>query len=229
MERLAAASRYPGCHSVTAYTGLRWGEVTGIRLRNVDLKRRRVLIEENAVEVNGHVQVGTPKTARRRAVVYPAFLDKAGARRRRGRRPTICSGQLGVWGIPSAGQRRLGWFAGAVKRIRAEDAKAATEAKERGGSAADHAARDLTTCATRPLRSRSVPGRTSRPFQRLPGHASAAMTLDTYAELFEDDLDRSRWPSTVSGRRHWGRRRSLECEMGATTFALNSIGLPLAC
>lgn len=32
----------------TAYTGLRWGEVTGVRVRNVDLKRRRVLIEENA-------------------------------------------------------------------------------------------------------------------------------------------------------------------------------------
>lgn len=25
--------------------------------------------------------------------------------------------------------------------------------------------------------------------QRMLGHASAAMTLDTYAELFEDDLD----------------------------------------
>lgn len=36
-----------------------------------------MLIEENAVEVNGHVQVGTPKTHERRAVVYPAFLDKS--------------------------------------------------------------------------------------------------------------------------------------------------------
>lgn len=77
VERLAEASRYPDVIRFTACTGLRWGEVTGIRIRNVDLKRRRVLIEENAVEVNGHVQVRTPKTHERRAVVYPAFLDKS--------------------------------------------------------------------------------------------------------------------------------------------------------
>ena len=28
------------------------------------------------------------------------------------------------------------------------------------------------------------------------GHASAAMTLDVYADLFDDDLDAVRWRST---------------------------------
>ncbi|WP_424436681.1 hypothetical protein [Microbacterium sp.] len=32
-------------------------------------------------------------------------------------------------------------------------------------------------------------GLAAQAVQRMLGHASAAMTLDTYAELFEDDLD----------------------------------------
>ena len=30
------------------------------------------------------------------------------------------------------------------------------------------------------------------------GHASAAMTLDTYSDLFDDDLDGVSWPSMTS-------------------------------
>lgn len=71
----AAASRYPDVVRFTSYTGLRWGEVTGIRVKNVDLERRRVLIEENAVEVNGHVQVGTPKTLDTYAELFEDDLD----------------------------------------------------------------------------------------------------------------------------------------------------------
>jgi hypothetical protein len=32
-------------------------------------------------------------------------------------------------------------------------------------------------------------GANPKAVQRMHGHASAAMTLDTYADLFEDDLD----------------------------------------
>ncbi len=83
-----------------------------------------------------------------------------------------------------------GWFAGAVKRIRAEDAKAAAEAKARGEETPPimprmtphdlrHTAASLAISA----------GANVKAVQRMLGHASAAMTLDTYAELFEDDLD----------------------------------------
>ena len=190
VERLAAASRYPDVIRFTAYTGLRWGEVTGIRLRNVDLKRRRVLIEENAVEVNGHVQVGTPKTHERRAVVYPAFLDKAVRAAAKGKASDDLLWPAEFGGYLRPGNAVSGWFAGAVKRIRAEDAKAATEAKERGEEVPPimprvtphdlrHTAASLAISA----------GANVKAVQRMLGHASAAMTLDTYAELFEDDLD----------------------------------------
>ena len=36
------------------YTGLRWGEVAALRVKRVDLLRRRLTIAENVVEVNGH-------------------------------------------------------------------------------------------------------------------------------------------------------------------------------
>jgi hypothetical protein len=35
-----------------------------------------------------------------------------------------------------------------------------------------------------------MPGANVKAVQRMLGHASAAMTLDRYADLFDDDLDR---------------------------------------
>ena len=62
---------------VLAYTGLRWGEATGLRVGSVDIKRRRFLVDENAVMVGSHVHVGSPKSHEQRSVPYPAFLDSS--------------------------------------------------------------------------------------------------------------------------------------------------------
>lgn len=77
-----------------------------------------------------------------------------------------------------------------MKRICAEDTEAAAEAKERREEVPPimprvtphdlrHTAASLAISA----------GANVKAVQRMLGHASAAMTLDTYAELFEDDLD----------------------------------------
>lgn len=58
-----------------AYTGLRWGEATALRIRDVNTVRRRLKAHENAVSVSGIIHVGTPKTRQARAVPYPAFLN----------------------------------------------------------------------------------------------------------------------------------------------------------
>jgi len=75
VDSLARAS---GAHAplirVLAYTGLRWGEVSGLRVGDVDLERRRLSVSVNAVLVGGKVVVGTPKTHKRRVVPFPAFL-----------------------------------------------------------------------------------------------------------------------------------------------------------
>ena len=75
VEALAQASRYPTLVRFLAYTGLRWGEVTALRVRNVDTVKRRLLIREAVAEVNGKHILGSVKNHERRIVAYPDFID----------------------------------------------------------------------------------------------------------------------------------------------------------
>ncbi|MGO4276924.1 tyrosine-type recombinase/integrase, partial [Paenibacillus sp. TAF58] len=75
VEHLARQSGHHATLIYTlAYTGVRWGEAVGLRVQAVDLARRRMVIEENAVNVGGTIVVGSPKTHERRSVSYPQFL-----------------------------------------------------------------------------------------------------------------------------------------------------------
>ena len=74
---LAVESKNPELVVFLAYTGLRWGEATGLRVKHVDLGRRRVNVEENAVEVGSRIKIGTPKTHESGQFSYPALLDAA--------------------------------------------------------------------------------------------------------------------------------------------------------
>jgi integrase len=58
-----------------AYTGLRWGEVTALRVSNLDSLRRRINVTRNAVMVGGTIHEGTPKSHDSRSVPFPAFLS----------------------------------------------------------------------------------------------------------------------------------------------------------
>lgn len=116
------------------YTGLRWGEATGLRVADVDVSRRRLNISSNAVIVNGHVIVGTPKTHERRTVVCPAFLDPAMARAITHKRPAERLFLAESGGHLRPGKSQSGWFAGACKRAQLEDVSDAAEARVRGES-----------------------------------------------------------------------------------------------
>lgn len=74
VAELAAIVKHPDLVVFLAYTGLRWGEATALRIRHVDTVRRRLRVEENAVEVGSQVIIGTPKTHEKRTVPYPMFL-----------------------------------------------------------------------------------------------------------------------------------------------------------
>ncbi|MEA5155753.1 site-specific integrase [Raineyella sp.] len=191
VERLAQESRYPDVVRFVAYTGLRWGEMAGLRVRHVDRARRRISVEENAVFVGGRVRVGTPKTHERRTVPYPPFLDEAIERATAHRGADDL-----VWpadddgGYLSSGKSGTGWFAGAVKRVVTADMAAVDAARAAGQPEPPvtpyvtphdlrHTAASLAISA----------GANVKAVQRMLGHASAAMTLDTYADLFDDDLD----------------------------------------
>lgn len=174
VKLLAAESKYPNFVEFLTYTGLRWGEATGIRIAHVDRARRRVEIAENAVSVNGHIIVGTPKTHERRTVVYPEFLDDAVESAFKGKKRDALLWGDGIDHL-RPGNAVSGWFTYAVKRAQAKD----PEFPRVTPHDLRHTAASLAISA----------GANVKALQHMLGHASAAMTLDRYADLFEDDLD----------------------------------------
>ncbi|WP_368664935.1 tyrosine-type recombinase/integrase [Mycobacterium sp. E3298] len=166
----AASGEYEGLLLALAYTGLRWGEVVGLRVRDLDMLRRRVTIAENAVQTGRDVYVGTPKAHKRRTVPIPQFLLPHLARQceEKDRDDLLWSGSCGQH------LRRphptSGWFAKAVAK---SGVPRTTPHDLR------HTAASLAVSA----------GANVKAVQKMLGHASAAMTLDIYADLFDDDLE----------------------------------------
>ena len=124
--------------------------------------------------VGSKIIVGTPKTHGQRSVPYPAFLALPIAASCEGKtRDSVVFGDgVDDMRLPNS---RDGWFAAAVKRVRAadKDFPKVTPHELR------HTAASLAVSA----------GANVKALQRMLGHASAAMTLDTCADLFDDDLD----------------------------------------
>jgi integrase len=60
--------------TLMAYTGLRWGEVSALRVRDVDLARRRLDVRRAFTEVEGRLVEGTPKSHQRRSVPLPRLI-----------------------------------------------------------------------------------------------------------------------------------------------------------
>jgi len=155
---------------VLAYCGIRWGEAIGLRVKHLDLLRKRLTVVDNAVQVNMEMHVGTPKSDKHRTVPVPGFvvLELAKQCEGKGRENLVFPGKDGDY------LRRpvsfTGWFIKAVERagvprLTPHDLR--------------HTAASLAVSA----------GVNVKALQRMLGHASAAMTLDTYADLFDDDLD----------------------------------------
>ena len=157
------------------YTGLRWGEATALRVRDVDLDRRRLRVIENAVRVNGHILVGTPKTHHTRVVPIPPFLSTEIAALMEGQAESalVFSSKGAYLQQPTA---KGGWYVAAVKRAQAADPTFPRPTIHD----LRHTAASLAVSA----------GANVKAVQRMLGHASAAMTLDVYTDLFEEDLDR---------------------------------------
>ena len=74
------ASALPDWYSslaiTAAYTGMRWGELAGLQLTDLDLPRRRLTVRRTLVEATGHTpQLGPPKSkASERSIALPRFV-----------------------------------------------------------------------------------------------------------------------------------------------------------
>ncbi|OBK02736.1 integrase [Mycolicibacterium fortuitum] len=171
VHRLAAES---GEHRplvyVLAFCGTRWGETIALRVRDVQFLKRRLVVADNAVQLGVDHAVGQTKGRKIRSVPVPSFvLDElsplcAG----RSADDLVFPGPDGKY-LPRPKSTR-GWFSGAVQRAKVQKI---TPHDLR------HTAASLAISA----------GVNVLALQRMLGHKSAKVTLDTYADLFDTDLD----------------------------------------
>lgn len=189
-EQLHALAAECGTHSsfvlVLGYCGLRWGEAVGLRVKDIDFLRNRINVSQNAVEVGNTVHVGTPKGHERRSVPFPAMLASDLKAQCKNKLPDalVFPGSGGTHMRRSrTDAESSGWFAGAVRRSRVPRV---TPHDLR------HTAASLAISA----------GANVKAGQRMLGHKSAAMTLDTYSGLFEDDLDAVAHALNAAGASH---------------------------
>lgn len=165
-----ACGRYRPVILLLGTTGLRWGEMAALKIKDVDPVRHRLDVYESATLVARKIVVTTPKTHEIRSVMYPAMLDDLLDLERDGEEllfPATNGGYMGHVESPKTG---TSWFTKAcdlagVQRMTIHDLR--------------------HTAASIMVRS----GANVKTVQRQLGHASAAMTLDVYADLFDDDLD----------------------------------------
>jgi integrase len=148
------------------YSGLRWGEAVALGWENVDTARRRIHVKAAATEIGGRLEWGTPKTHEVRTVIVPGFvIDDLGP-----------PGDGLVFTAPKGGPLRHSNF---TRDVWAP----ACEVSGMPEGLLIHDLRD--TAASLAISA----GASIKAVQRMLGHASAAMTLDTYGSLFTEDLE----------------------------------------
>jgi integrase len=157
---------------VLAYTGLRWGELAALRVGRVDLLRRRIHVAESVTEVDGgRLDWGLPKDHERRWVPVPRFLVDDLAEHVAGKAPDDLVFTSPHGAVLRVGGARRSWFDRAVETSGVPDGFHPHELR--------HTAASLAVSA----------GANVKAVQRMLGHAKASMTLDVYADLFDDDLE----------------------------------------
>lgn len=153
------------------YTGLRWGELAALRVRNLDLLRRRAIICESYSPVRGEMVLSDTKGHTRREVPIPKFLVKDLYKQIEGK---------GVDDLVFTGPR------GAILRsqtLQQTTLPNTSKAINLDPPLTPHELRH--TAASLAIAS----GADVKVVQTMLGHKSATMTLDLYGHLFEDRLD----------------------------------------
>jgi integrase len=155
---------------ILAYCGLRWGEASGLRVKDIDFKRGRLEVQHTIVEVDGVQLDSQPKDYEARSIPVPASLLAE--------LKTHIEGKEA--GSPAFAAARGGWLRGRVFRHGWFD-EAAEMIGQDGLTPHEmrHTAASLAISA----------GANVKAVQRMLGHASAAVTLDVYSDLFDSDLD----------------------------------------
>jgi integrase len=158
-----------------AYTGLRWGEMAALRVQDFDMLRRRVRVHRSVTE-SGGLEWRNPKTHERRSVPFPPTIADDLAKLMVGKK----RGDLVFANTRGNVLRNSNWRA----RVFSPAVAACQESDDTFPSITPHDLRH--TAASLAVSA----GAHVKAVQRMLGHAKAGMTLDTYADLFDSDLDR---------------------------------------
>jgi integrase len=157
-----------------AYTGLRWGEMAALRVQDFDMLRRRLNVSRSVTESGGLVW-STPKSWERRSVPFPAALaDELAALMVGKTRDALVFTNLRGGVLRNSNWRARVFAPAVVKCQKADDTFPTITPHD-----LRHTADSLAVSA----------GANVKALQRMLGHAKASMTLDVYADLFDDDLD----------------------------------------
>ena len=154
------------------YCGIRWGEMTALTVDSLDPEKQLLHIERNVVSIGSKLVEGTPKSHKIRRVPVPSIVWGLLKAHCEGRKPheLIFGNAYGTFiSPPSGGRSGRNWYNSALTRanlrqMRVHDLR--------------HTAASLAVQA----------GANVKEVQRMLGHKSAAITLDIYADLFDEDF-----------------------------------------
>lgn len=175
VELSKGVAPYSDIVGLLVMTGIRWGELVGLNVEDVDFRSSRLDINKSISEVGGKLEEGPPKNGSRRSVPFPAVLAPALQKHTAGK----SRGEAVFTSLQGSRLRNTNFrnriFDPAVAKTMLSDP-----------TFPKITIHDLRHTAASLAVSQ---GANVKSLQRMLGHATAAMTLDTYAELFEDDLD----------------------------------------
>lgn len=154
-----------------AYTGLRWGELAALSVGSVDMLRRRLQITKAVAEADGRLDWKAPKDHERRSVPFPAFLADELSQRvlGKGREDLLFSASNG-------GPLRVSHWRPRVFNVARDSLKDFPKVTPND---LRHTAASLAVSA----------GGNVLALARMLGHEDPSLTLRTYADLFDSDLD----------------------------------------
>lgn len=171
---VSECTRYQELVWLLGTVGLRWGEAAALRVRDVNVLRNRISVERNAVTVGSEVIIGTPKTHEVREVAVPASVMRMLVPVMDGKGQDAL-----LWprrdGTPMKPPTHGKWYYNALDRCM-EKYPNFPRVTPHG---LRHVAAGLMIHA----------GANVKVIQRELGHSSAAITLDVYADLFDEDLE----------------------------------------
>lgn len=171
VDSLASAA---GAHGVLCYTlaycGPRFGEAAALSVADIDFDRRRLRIHRSATVVDSKIVLSSTKSNKARDAPVPAFLIEILREHVRGAEPSALVFPDSQGGVMRSNNVRRRWWTTAVRESTAPAGLVPHELRH--------------TCASLAIKA----GANIKTLQRMLGHTSAALTLDRYGHLFDDDL-----------------------------------------